>query len=759
MLEDLAQFLFKYRPVLFREGEIHLAAPGWVWILTLGTALALLAAATYRLARGRSSRRDRVVLTALRAGILGVLIFALLKPTLVLTRVIPERNFVGILVDDSRSMRIDDGSGVSRADAALAQVTLDEGSLLSELDERFGVRVFRFSDVAQRIDSLSDLGFSGRRTDLAGALDHVREELAGVPLSGLVVLSDGADNGERPLQDALLPLKAAGVPVFTVGIGEESLPADVQVTRVETPREVLRGTSVVVDVVLTHTGYTGRTVPLVVEDDGRVVATQDVELGRSGEPSTVRVHFQTSDRGPRVFRFRVPVQEGERVAENNAQDALVVVADATRDVLFFEGVPRPELTFVARALAGDGNVRTVRLTRTAESKYLRQSVRDSVELLGGFPNTREVLFDYDALVLGSVEASQFTSDQLQMVADFVSERGGGLLVVGGKRALAEGGFRGTPLEDALPVVLEEPAGGEPAFATGLQVRPTRAGASHPITQIVPEGTDLEEAWASLPALSSYNPVHDVKPGATTLLTADAADGERVVLAFQRYGRGKSLTFAVEDSWQWQMGFEVPLEDQRFETFWRQLLRWLVDGVPERLETRLPSDRVEPGRSVLVQAELADSGFVEMNGADVSATVVGPGGEEHQVTMDWTVERDGLYAADVETSEPGLYRIVVDAAREGSSLGNDTVYVRAEESQAEFFDSGMKSALLRRVADETGGRFYTPATLASLPEDLQYTGGGVTQIEEQDLWDMPIVFLALLLLIAAEWGLRRARELA
>ncbi|MCA9737557.1 MAG: hypothetical protein KC645_08025, partial [Gemmatimonadetes bacterium] len=123
MLEDLAQFLFKYRPVLFREGEIHLAAPGWVWILTLGTALALLAAATYRLARGRSSRRDRVVLTALRAGILGVLIFALLKPTLVLTRVIPERNFVGILVDDSRSMRIDDGSGVSRADAALAQVT------------------------------------------------------------------------------------------------------------------------------------------------------------------------------------------------------------------------------------------------------------------------------------------------------------------------------------------------------------------------------------------------------------------------------------------------------------------------------------------------------------------------------------------------------------------------------------------------------------------------------------------------------------
>jgi len=760
VFERVAEFLFKYRPVLFQEGEVRFATTGWFWIVLVGLVVTGLSAWTYRMARGRTTGRDRLLLTGLRASVLALLLFAILKPTLVLTRVIPERNFVGILVDDSRSMTVEDQDGLSRAEVALAQIGDDEASLRSRLDERFGVRVFRFSEVASRIDSLAQLSFAGRRTDLAAALDFVRDELAGVPLSGLVVLSDGADNGDRPLQDALLPLKAASIPVFTVGIGEEGVGQDVQVTRVETPRSVLRGTSLVVDVVITHSGFSGQTVPLIVEDDGRVVSTQDVVLGRSGEPSTARVSFETEDQGARVFRFRVPVQEGETVDENNAQDALILVEDATKDILFFEGVPRPEITFIARALQDDENIRTARLTRTADAKYLRQDVVDTLELRGGFPNQREVLFDYDALVLGSVEASQFTSDQLQMVADFVGERGGGLLVLGGKRALAEGGFIGTPLEDVLPVVLEEPSGSEPQFVTGLQARPTRAGASHPVTQIAPgPAEETVVAWETLPPVSTYNPVRRLKPGATALLTAPTDDGDQIILAHHRYGSGKALAFPVEDSWQWQMGYEVDIEDQRFETYWRQLLRWLVDGSPDPVEARLPSDRVEPGRALMIQTLVSDSGFVELNGAQVSATVVDPAGESSTLDFDWTVERDGLYAAEVRTNAAGLYQVAVEARRDDALIGQDTVYVRAEESRAEYFDFGMKEGVLRRMADETGGRFYTPATMSTLPEDLQYTGGGVTQIDELDLWDMPIIFLLLLSLIAVEWGYRRVRELA
>ena len=80
------------------------------------------------------------------------------------------------------------------------------------------------------------------------------------------------------------------------------------------------------------------------------------------------------------------------------------------------------------------------------------------------------------------------------------------------------------------------------------------------------------------------------------------------------------------------------------------------------------------------------------------------------------------------------------------------------SQDEYFDAGRRTPLLRRLAEETGGRFYTPSTVSNLPEDLRFTGAGVTLTEERDLWDMPIVLILVLGLLGTEWGYRRIREM-
>ena len=113
-------------------------------------------------------------------------------------------------------------------------------------------------------------------------------------------------------------------------------------TRVETPRAVLKGTSLVVNVVLTQTGYAGATVPLNVEDEGRIVGTQEVTLPPDGESATVRVRFTASDAGPRMFRFSVPAQANEQVTQNNAREALIEVSDRREKILYFEGEPRFE---------------------------------------------------------------------------------------------------------------------------------------------------------------------------------------------------------------------------------------------------------------------------------------------------------------------------------------------------------------------------------------------------------------------------------
>ena len=147
----------------------------------------------------------------------------------------------------------------------------------------------------------------------------------------------------------------------------------------------------------------------------------------------------------------MPPQPGEQVTQNNARDALVEVSDRREKVLYLEGEPRFEMKFIRRAVEDDKNLQVVILQRTAEDKYLRLDVGSPDELVGGFPKTREELFAYRAIILGSVEAASFSPDQLRMLADFVSKRGGGLLMLGGRRSFAEGGWAGTPVGEVLPV--------------------------------------------------------------------------------------------------------------------------------------------------------------------------------------------------------------------------------------------------------------------------------------------------------------------
>jgi len=757
------EFLFKYRTILFREGDFTFASP-WPALLVIGgvALVAIPALLTYGSARGDSRRADRIVMAVLRLGLVAVLTFILFQPTLVLTSVVPQRNFVGILIDDSQSMRIVDDDGVARSDFVRSTFGEEGSELLEGLSEKFTLRFFRFSRDASRLNDMGELSYTGTETNLGNALVRAQEELAGVPISGLVVLSDGADNSGTALAESLLPLQAAGIPVYTVGLGEEELSPDVQISRVEMPRTVLAGTSLVVDVVVSHRGYSGRTVQVMVEDAGMLLASEDVTFERDGEPVVARVRIQADDAGPRLLRFRVSAQEGERVTANNLRDVLLDVVDRNEKILYFEGEPRWEVKFLRRAVYDDENLQVVVLQRTAESKFLRLDVDDAEELAAGFPKTREELFRYRALILGSVEASFFTHDQLDMIADFVSRRGGGLLVLGGRNAFAQGGYQGTRLAEVLPVFMDdELSTGSGTYSTELYVSPTRTGLTHPATQLGEDDSEtVRERWESLPAVTTLNPITRLKPGATGLLTGGPEDerDRQIVLAYHRYGRGKVVALPIQDSWIWQMHADIPLEDQTHEVFWRQLLRWLTDGVPDQVEAQSEREVVEPGQPATLAVEISDSAYVEVNDGNVVAVVRYPSGDSITVPLDWDVERDGHYEASFPTTGPGLYEVSVQAMRGGDTIGTALTYVNVAPSDAEYFDASMRGTTLRRIAEQTGGLFYTPETVATLPEDIGLTGAGVTLTEERDLWDMPILLLLVLGLMAGEWGYRRKRGL-
>ena len=773
-LDAVVAFFFKYPLRVFSRGDLVVTPVLPVLVVAAAAIVALLVVA-FAYARVRTLRPiDRTVLGVLRSAALLVVIGCLLRPGLVIASAVPQRNVLAVLVDDSRSMRIKDVGDTTRLRAA-QRIVDDTSALTKKLGERFALRRFRFAAHASPLASSRSLAGTGTQSDLARSLDDVRDELAGMPLAGVILVSDGADNGHTSYDDALLALRARRVPVYTVGVGSEQFARDVAIERVSAPTRTLTGATMLLEADVRLRGVGKDRVTVVAEADGRVVATEEIRMPEKGDMVHVRLRVPPLPAGTYRLAVRAKPLPNEVVVENNEWQSSIEVRKGPDRVLYVEGEPRPEFAFLRRAVAGDSAIQVVGLMRSAEHKYLRLGVTDSLELLSGFPSTREELFQYRAIILGSIEAAFFSADQLRLIADFVNKRGGALLVLGGRASLSEGGFADTPLADVLPVTLERAQINVDGPATTLQVRPTRAGEAFAALQFGTTAQASKRKWDSLPPLTSVNRNGNLRAGATMLLAGTIAGGRAdvPVLSWQRYGRGMSAVFAVQDAWQWRMNARMKADDETHQTFWRQMVRWLVEATPSPMSVETTPSRVAPGEAVTVRAHVTDRYYGDVNDATVTASITQPNGTAITLPLEWSLRDDGTYAGSFVATDSGRYalvatarraRIAVTASVAVASIPRDTLQnasttLLVDDHGADMAQAELRVPLLTRIAKETGGRYYPLADAQRLADDVIYTESGVTVREAKDLWDMPIVFLLLALLLSAEWGYRRWRGLA
>jgi uncharacterized membrane protein len=758
--ESVIEFLFKYPTRVFTRGDFVWlpVLPAWLLVLVAAAGLAVVVLMYHRVTS--VSFRDRVILGSLRALAILLVVACLFRPTMVLSSAVPQRNLLAVMLDDSRSMRLADVADASRL-VAEQKLMADSSDIVRRLSARFALRFFRFGADAHSASGTTGLTGAGTRTDLATALNSTRDELAGLPLSGVIVVTDGADNGGSDISAALLALRARRVPVYTIGIGQERFTRDIAVERVAAPPTVLTGASTIVEAVISLRGVRGEKTTLTVEANGRIVATQETTLPDRGDVARVRLRIPPLEPGTYRMAVKAKPLDRETLIENNEFHTVLEVRGGPVRILYVDGEPRPEFAFLRRAVAGDTALQVVGLMRSAEKKFLRLGVRDSLELVTGFPTTREELFQYRGIILGSIDASFFSGEQMRMLNEFVNQRGGGLLALGGRASLAEGDFAGTPVADVLPVALDRPKNDTGSAPAVLKIRPTAAGLTHAALQLRDNEAASAARWDSLPPLTSVNRLGAPRSGATVLLTGRAVDSKTdvPVLAFQRYGRGVSAMLAVQDSWLWRMDTSIPVEDMTHATFWRQLLRWLVESVPDQVDVVAVPARVGPGESVTLRAHVNDSAFADVNNALVSAHVTSPTGQISDVPLEWTLREDGSYAGKFVAQEAGVYSVVAEARRGRDTTRSVPSALLADDQGADVEQAELRSSLLRRVAQETGGKYYPLAEARRLPDDVVFTDAGVTVRDAKDLWDMPIVFLLLALFLGAEWTYRRWRGLA
>jgi len=745
------KFLFKYPLSTFSRGHLVLLAawPAWrLWaaIAIVSAVLALMLRAKVGQA-GLGSRPGRAVaIWILQSALAAVLLVLLWQPAVTVTELKPQQDIIAFVVDDSRSMALTDGGSTREAQAIAAL-----HGVLGGVERRFQTRLYRFDSRLSRIGRLEELQPTAPATRIGDSLKQLAHETEELPVGAIVLLTDGADNTGGVDADTIAALRSRHIPLHTVGFGAEHESPDVEIDDAAMPPHAIADSRVGAVVRFHQYGYRGRKSKIVARDASGVLASREVTFGADGAEQSETLVSNVGAAGAKTIEFTLEPMPGEARVANNRVSRLVNVDADKRRVLYVEGEPRWEYKFIRRAEEDDRIVSLVSMLRTTENKVYRQGVGNPGELADGFPTRADALFSYSALVIGSVEATYFTPAQRELIREFVDRRGGGLLLLGGRFALADGGWGASNLSDLLP--LDLPTSKATFHVEPATVELASAGMDNPVTRLVDDPAANAKRWKALPYLMDFQEPGTPKPGATVLADMSAAGRRMPMLITENFGHGRTAVLATSGTWRWQMN--LPVGDPLFALFWQQLLRWLVAGSPGHVTASVPTQMLVDAGGVSLSAEVRADDYQPVPDAHVEAHIVGPSGVTANVEMAPVPDAPGTFHAEWTAGKPGSYLTEVVARRGDQPLGRDVLTFQRMDGIAESFHTDQNRELLTRLAAQTGGKYWRPQDLADLPDEISLSEAGVTTRETRELWNMPIVLAAILLLRFVEWLLRRA----
>jgi len=764
------EFFFKYPRSVYARGQLALLGAWPTWILVV-----LIVAAAVGLAWLIRSRLPEAapVMRSWRAWViwtlqtlLAALVLVLLwQPAITIAELKPQQNIIAVLVDDSRSMAITEDASTRQAQAVKAL----QSGVLASLNRSFQTRLYRIDDVPARIDNLNALQPNAPSTRIGDSLKQLSEETSDLPIGAVVLLSDGGDNAGGIGTDTINALRARHIPVHTVGFGRERSVHDVELDDVTVAPRALAGSRLAAKITFHQRGYAGSKINLTVRDvsagQAKVLAARTFSLHADGNFQTETLMFDIGGAGARTLQIAAAPLAGEENTANNALTRVVNVSSEPRRILYIEGEPRWEYKFIRQAEEDDRMVQIVSMVRTSENKIYRQGIADPKELAAGFPSRPEDLFAYQGLIIGSVEAGYFNPAQQELIREFVDRRGGGLLLLGGQFAMADGGWNASKLPELMPTTLPTQAGAFHREAdpkngtthTTAELAP--AGVDNIITRLVDDPTANAAKWKQLPYLMDYEDPGTPKPGAAVLANMITPEGRKLpLLITENFGRGRTAIMATGGSWRWQMS--SPLGDTAHDLFWQQLLRWVASDTPGHVAASVPAQMLLDNGAVTITADVRDPQYNPAPNAKVEAHILGPSGVSALVEMTPVPDNPGQFQAAWSAPKTGAYLTEVTAQRADAStgtvkeLGRDVITFQRMDGVAENFHTEQNRELLEHLATQTGGQYWKPTDLGKLAASIPFSEAGVTMRETKELWNLPLVFLVLLVLRFSEWWLRR-----
>jgi len=794
--------------------DVILGARQWLPGAIALAAIALVVVA-WAYARSGSTTPLRITCGVLKGLGIVLLTVCLVEPLYTGTRPRPGSNLFLVLADNSRSLQLaNQGAGRSRGAAMQAELAKDS-SWLTRLAQDFDVRQYAFDTTLRPVKDFAELSLDGEASTLAGSLAALAQRFRGQPIAGILVLTDGnaTDLADRDIDWQQLP------PLYPVAVASGSESLDVAVAQVSVTQTNFEAAPVtIVAEIESHSVGERKIVVRVLDEEGKEVERRVVPAAKEGEQLAQRFLIKPQRPGISFYQVQASLEEEEKVVgvpplggkegkpakagtptgqsaeatlANNQRLATVDRGGGPYRVLYVGGMPNWEFKFLRRAVAKDDEVHLVGLVRIAkkEPKFtfltrtgertnplfrgfdnkdeqaeqydepvlLRLGIEDDQELRGGFPKDAEDLFRYHAVVLDDIEAAFFTQDQLSLLQQFVSQRGGGLLMMGGKGSFVEGGYARTQVAEMLPVYLDRST---PATSLGgYRLKLTREGWLQPWVRVRATEPEETQRLAAMPLFQSLNRIEAIKPGASVLAEVESNDGvSRPALAVQPFGRGRVGALLVGDLWRWDLRRADPANSD-LEKSWRQTVRWLVADVPKPVEVetrRSPGAGLAP-MEIVVRAR--DKQFAPLDNADVKLTIHTPDQRQIEIVAETSDRAAGEYRASFAPRVAGAYLAqVVVTAPDGSEVGRRETGWGVEPQTEEFRKLTGNRALLDRIARESGGEVVEVDELDRFVASLPNRKIPIVENWTWPLWHQWTVLSLAIGCLVGEWGLRRWRGL-
>lgn len=748
----------------------------WMWVLAVFGLFGLSWLSYWRLEGGL---KIRLGLSFVRGLLLMLLLVVVCGPELRQENERTEKDWLVVMVDRSGSMLLPDGGEAGQRETREAQMQrlLEvESAVLDRISKDKQVLWLGFDSGVFGIDR-GEMGEpEGRTTALGVSLREGLERVAGRPVSGVLILSDGRSLDE-PDRAVMRMLDRQRIPVFSVGLGSEEPIGDVAVRRVQTPGVVFAGDVLMAQVEIerrgSERGEAGE-VELVDLDTGEVLDTGPLEFGEGGR-ATLTMSSTVGEAGKRRLAIRVLPAGEDLIAENNEVEFAVELVDRPLRVLYVDGYPRWEHRYLKSLLLREGSVRSSSLLIAAGRRFEQEG---DVEI-ASLPESVEEWAAFDVVILGDLRPELIGDRALSQLREHISDRGAGLIWIGGAGAMPWA-WRGSALEDLLPMTLEHERSvtrfDEPVTMTRTDAAASlgllgleRAGESGAVGPGWPRLlSDPATGWSRLWGAQRID-IESVKPGAVMLasLTPESLwrpnGGDEVAgwpgVLMMRYGAGTSVYVATDETWRWRYGRGEDLSERFWVPLVRQLGRAsLARGDREAVLTVTPEEATV-GQGVRIVLELLDQSLIDARASGVEVEVVSGDGETVKIGLAVDPDGRGRYFNGVWTpAHAGRFVVRVNDALMGRLAGERSIRVGwpDDESRRPETDHG----LLARLGAATGGRLLEASGFAEIESFLPNREVTITgEPTRVTLWDRPIIFTVLMLLVGVEWLWRRLVRLA